>query len=74
VLVETFEEGELISQYVGKQGRYNRQLADLGLHCYLKMLIKDNFIHADLVRLAPASGTPCRRPHHCDRPPNGHTG
>lgn len=47
--METFEEGELISRYVGKQGRYNRQLADLGLHCYLKMLIKDNFIHADLV-------------------------
>lgn len=50
VLVETFEEGELISKYIGTDLKYNRKLADLGLHCYLKMLMKDNFIHADLVR------------------------
>jgi hypothetical protein len=49
VLVETFEEGELISSYVGTTGPHNKKLADLGLHCYLKMLLKDNFIHADLV-------------------------
>ncbi|KAI3430417.1 hypothetical protein D9Q98_005012 [Chlorella vulgaris] len=48
VLVETFEEGELISKYIGTDLKYNRKLADLGLHCYLKMLMKDNFIHADL--------------------------
>jgi aarF domain-containing kinase len=48
VLVETFEEGELISKYVGTDWKYNKQLADLGMHCYLKMLLKDNFIHADL--------------------------
>ncbi|PSC73099.1 putative serine threonine-kinase abkC [Micractinium conductrix] len=48
VLVETFEEGELVSTYIGTQGKHNRKLADLGLHCYLKMLLKDNFIHADL--------------------------
>lgn len=48
VLVETFEEGELISKYVGTEWKYNRKLADLGMHCYLKMLLKDNFIHADL--------------------------
>ena len=51
VLVETFEEGELISSYVGTTGPHNKKLADLGLHCYLKMLLKDNFIHADLVRM-----------------------
>ena len=47
-LVETFEEGELISKYVGTTGQYNKKLADLGLHCYLKRLLRDNFIHADL--------------------------
>jgi len=60
VLVESFEEGRHISHYVGTPGRHNKKLADLGLHCYLKMLLKDNFIHADLhpgnilVRLEPA--------------------
>lgn len=36
-------------RYVGTPFPHNRKLADLGLHCYLKMLLKDNFIHADLV-------------------------
>lgn len=48
VLVESFEEGDHISSYVGTECRHNKKLADLGLNCYLKMLIKDNFIHADL--------------------------
>ena len=27
-------------RYVGTQWKYNKQLADLGMHCYLKMLLK----------------------------------
>ena len=27
-------------RYVGTQCKYNKQLADLGMHCYLKMLLK----------------------------------
>lgn len=65
VLVETFEEGEHISRYVGEPGgKYNKKLADLGMNCYLKMLLRDNFVHADLhpgnilVRLeVPAPGS-----------------
>ncbi|DBA94718.1 hypothetical protein WJX77_012360 [Trebouxia sp. C0004] len=49
VLVETFEEGRLISTYVDKPtNKYSIQLANIGLSCYLQMLLKDNFVHADL--------------------------
>lgn len=48
VLVETFEEGEHISKYVGTEYPFNKRLADLGMNCYFKMLLRDNFIHADL--------------------------
>lgn len=48
VLVETFECGDHISSYLGKQSEHNHTLANLGLTCYLKMLLNDNFIHADL--------------------------
>jgi aarF domain-containing kinase len=49
VLVETFEEGRLISNYVNNPGhRHSAALANLGLDCYLKMLLHDNFVHADL--------------------------
>lgn len=69
VLVETFEEGTHISRYVDAPGgKYNKKLADLGMNCYLKMLLRDNFVHADLhpgnilVRLdAPAPGSIRRR-------------
>lgn len=49
VLVETFEEGRLISSYVDKPtNKYSIHLANIGLSCYLQMLLKDNFVHADL--------------------------
>ena len=49
VLVETFEEGRLISTYVDKPtNKYSIQLANIGLSGYLQMLLKDNFVHADL--------------------------
>ena len=47
--VESFEEGQLISRYVNNPGNpHNVKLAGIGLDSYLKMLLKDNFIHADL--------------------------
>ena len=48
VLVESFEEGEHISKYIGKEGPHNKRLANLGMSCYMKMLLVDNLIHADL--------------------------
>ena len=49
VLVETFEEGQLISNYVNHPGNVrSAALANLGLNAYLKMLLRDNFLHADL--------------------------
>lgn len=50
VLVETFEQGESVSRYVERPERdhINTQLAHLGSHTLLKMLLVDNFIHADL--------------------------
>ncbi|GBG80440.1 hypothetical protein CBR_g30904 [Chara braunii] len=61
VLVETFEQGESVARYVEKSERssINSTLAYLGTHTLLKMLLVDNFIHADLhpgnilVRLKP---------------------
>ena len=47
--MESFEEGQLISRYVNNPGNpHNVKLAGIGLDSYLKMLLKDNFIHADL--------------------------
>ncbi|XP_057538799.1 uncharacterized protein LOC130816158 [Amaranthus tricolor] len=52
VLVETFEHGESVARYVddGFDGheRFKTALAHLGTHALLKMLLVDNFIHADM--------------------------
>ncbi|KAL9236468.1 hypothetical protein vseg_011136 [Gypsophila vaccaria] len=51
VLVETFEQGESVAHYVDElEGRYHIKaaLADIGTHALLKMLLVDNFIHADM--------------------------
>ncbi|KAL6769703.1 hypothetical protein ACKKBG_A32035 [Auxenochlorella protothecoides x Auxenochlorella symbiontica] len=49
VLVETFEGGQLIARFLETEGaRFNKRLAGLGLACYLKMLLRDNFLHADM--------------------------
>ncbi|CAL5213465.1 unnamed protein product [Lathyrus oleraceus] len=51
VLVETYENGESVSHYVDElQGheRIKSALAHIGSHALLKMLLVDNFIHADM--------------------------
>lgn len=51
VLVETYEQGESVSHYVdGLEGhaRLKSALAHIGTHALLKMLLVDNFIHADM--------------------------
>jgi aarF domain-containing kinase len=53
VLVETFESGGAIGEHVaaGPGGRYGTALARLGSDAVLHMLLVDNFVHADLVRV-----------------------
>ena len=48
VLVETFEQGAVVSTYVKEITPYNTRIADVGLRTYLQMILKDNFVHADL--------------------------
>ncbi|KAL3615035.1 hypothetical protein CASFOL_040696 [Castilleja foliolosa] len=51
VLVETFEDGESVSHYVDEvkgNDRVNSALAHIGTHALLKMLLEDNFVHADM--------------------------
>ncbi|XP_042429224.1 uncharacterized aarF domain-containing protein kinase 2-like [Zingiber officinale] len=52
VLVETFEKGENVSRYIDDEydgnSRIKRDLAHIGTHALLKMLLVDNFIHADM--------------------------
>lgn len=66
VLVETFEQGESVSHYVDELEGHTRlksALAHIGTHALLKMLLVDNFIHADmhpgniLVRVAQGKST-----------------
>ncbi|XP_024526696.1 ABC1 family protein YPL109C, mitochondrial isoform X1 [Selaginella moellendorffii] len=50
VLVETFEEGRSIQDFIdeGPRTKLHSQLARLGSSLLLKMLLSDNFIHGDL--------------------------
>ncbi|XP_078428571.1 protein kinase superfamily protein [Wolffia australiana] len=51
VLVETYEKGECVSHYIDHLEGNNRiksTLAHIGTHALLKMLLVDNFIHADM--------------------------
>ncbi|GLT45946.1 hypothetical protein SLA2020_197400 [Shorea laevis] len=51
VLVETYERGESVAHYVDELEGHTRiktALAHIGTHALLKMLLVDNFIHADL--------------------------
>ena len=63
VLVETFEEGCSIAQFLMTDDSpyVRRSIADLGCKALLKMMLADNFVHADLhpgnilVRIDPPS-------------------
>ncbi|EOY12765.1 AarF domain-containing kinase isoform 2 [Theobroma cacao] len=51
VLVETFERGESVLHYVDELEGHERiksALAHIGTHALLKMLLVDNFVHADM--------------------------
>ncbi|KAF1890465.1 hypothetical protein Lal_00041206 [Lupinus albus] len=51
VLVETYEKGESVARYIGDlQGHDQTKsaIAHIGTHALLKMLLVDNFIHADM--------------------------
>lgn len=51
VLVETYEQGESVARYVDElegHDRVKHALAHIGTHALLKMLLVDNFIHADM--------------------------
>ncbi|CAM8989596.1 unnamed protein product [Rhodiola kirilowii] len=51
VLVETYEQGESVARYVDELEGHERlksAIAHIGTHALLKMLLVDNFIHADM--------------------------
>lgn len=48
VLVESFEKGELLTEYIKTPSKYDVQLSYIGMKGYIQMLLVDNFIHADL--------------------------
>ncbi|PIN09160.1 putative unusual protein kinase [Handroanthus impetiginosus] len=72
VLVETFEQGESVSRYVDElegNERIKSALAHIGTHALLKMLLVDNFVHADmhpgniLVRVTQRKSSRKSKPH-----------
>ncbi|KAJ3681197.1 hypothetical protein LUZ60_015686 [Juncus effusus] len=72
VLVETYEHGESVSHYVDELEGHDRlksALAHIGTHALLKMLLVDNFVHADmhpgniLVRVARPQNVKRSKPH-----------
>ncbi|KAI5016468.1 hypothetical protein ZWY2020_006319 [Hordeum vulgare] len=51
VLIESFENGESVARFVDEtEGnfRMKKDLAHIGTYAFLKMLLEDNFIHADM--------------------------
>lgn len=49
VLVESFEEGTLMSDILRMKDKdVNKKLGQIGLHAILKMVFEDNFIHAGI--------------------------
>uniref|UniRef100_A0A453BB36 ABC1 atypical kinase-like domain-containing protein n=2 Tax=Aegilops tauschii TaxID=37682 RepID=A0A453BB36_AEGTS len=51
VLIESFENGESVARFVDEtegNSRMKKDLAHIGTYAFLKMLLEDNFIHADM--------------------------
>ena len=64
VLVETFEQGQLIHSFVDNpHNPHNAELANIGRDCFLKMLLNDNFIHAGALQLLLQRSPPCSAGH-----------
>jgi len=48
VLVESFEPGPSITEFMGHQSDVRKSLAGIGLRTFLQMVLVDNFVHTDL--------------------------
>ncbi|KAG0579209.1 hypothetical protein KC19_4G081900 [Ceratodon purpureus] len=48
VIVETFERGSALHEFLRKRSTLNTQIAAVGVDAYLKMILTDNFVHTDL--------------------------
>ena len=48
VLVETFMQGDGLGNAIKRKTSRNSELCSLGVHTYMLMLLRDNFIHQDL--------------------------
>jgi len=48
VLIETFVKGSGLSSAIRQKSARNPELCSLGVHAYLLMLLRDNFMHQDL--------------------------
>lgn len=48
VLIETFVKGDGLGGAIKNKSSRNSELCSLGVHAYLLMLLRDNFIHQDL--------------------------
>lgn len=75
VLVETFEQGESVAHYIDDfegHERFKAALAHIGTHALLKMLLVDNFIHADMhpgnILVREADKRPRQKQHWNSRP------
>lgn len=48
VIVETFEDAVPLAAFLAKEHPANPRIARLGLGCFLQMIFRDGFVHADL--------------------------
>jgi len=48
ILVETFEPGVSIQDYLSRPHPKNKRIAQIGIDAYMQMMLKDNFVHSDL--------------------------
>lgn len=64
MLVESFEEGELLSDMLVHPESINKEIAHLGILGFLHMMLVDNFLHADLHpgNILVRQSVPCKVP------------